>query len=151
MVNLIVVGHGPELDALVSQSTPLQTEVHFEGACYDEERLAGLLMTSNISVAPDYVGLSAIHCLSYGTPMLANNDAQANGPEWEAIQPGISGDFFERDSISDLAAAIRRWTRDSFPSDAMRSRCYEVIEKRYHPRLQRLFIDRAIMGMPAED
>ena len=44
-------------------------------------------------VSPGNVGLTAIHSLSYGTPVLTHNNFNNQMPEVESIQPGFNGYF----------------------------------------------------------
>jgi len=148
-VNLLLIGNGPEKPRLEKIANDNQLSVHFFGECYSEEILAGLVMAANITVAPGMVGLTAMHSLGYGTPVITHNDPNQQSPEWEAIVPGYSGDFFKFGDSHDLARAIRDWTREPLPSESNRKKCYEIIERYYNPAYQRDVIDKAVSGLPA--
>jgi hypothetical protein len=89
--------------------------------------------------------------LAYGTPVITHDDHKAQGPEWEAILPGHTGDFFRRGDVSDLARVIQLWTRRPLPDPAARRACHQLIERFYNPVFQRRAIDRAVRGLPADD
>lgn len=150
-INVLLVGDGPEREALEAQARRLAVPVKFYGACYNEEMLAGLIMAAHVTVSPGKVGLTAIHSLAYGTPVITHSDHEAQGPEWEAIRPGHTGDFFQRDNTMDLVQVIRRWTTVSQPDAARRQECWQIVEQFYNPEFQRRAIDRAVDGEPAED
>ena len=111
--SLLLVGAGPEREYLGKMAMDLRLAVHFYGSCYDEDRLAELIMSANVTVAPGKVGLTAMHSLVYGTPVITHNDPAEQMPEWEAIVPGQTGDFFRRGDVHDLARTIYKWCRAS--------------------------------------
>ena len=150
-VNLLLVGDGPERENLQQLAKRLDLPVHFFGPCYDEQALAELVMSAHATVAPGQVGLTAMHSLAYGTPVITHDDVDAQMPEWEAIVPGQTGDFFQHDDVQDLAAVIKKWTQTPRPQEQIRDRCYRMIDRFYHPAFQRIAIDRAVSGRPADD
>jgi glycosyltransferase involved in cell wall biosynthesis len=150
-VNVLLVGDGPERPALEGLARRLEVPVKFYGACYDEETLARLTMAAHVTVSPGKVGLTALQSLAYGTPVITHDDPQAQGPEWEAILPGRTGDFFRRGDVADLARVIRAWSREPVLDPAIRSACPRLIERFYNPVFQRRAIDRAVSGAPADD
>ena len=150
-VNLLLVGDGPEKHALQEIASREGLAVNFYGACYDERRLAELVMAANVTVAPGDIGLTAMHSLAFGTPVITHDDADHQNPEWEAIIAGRTGDFFRRGDVPGLAQVIGRWTRSALPDPAIRAECHKAIERFYTPRFQQQAIDRAVRGEPADD
>jgi glycosyltransferase involved in cell wall biosynthesis len=150
-VALILVGDGPERTALQSQAANLGVRVHFEGACYDERRIAELISASTVTVAPGKVGLTAMHSMVYGVPVITHSDADDQMPEWEAIIPGVTGALFTRDDVPSLASAIREWTREPWPSMAVQRACETMIDRFWNPHVQRRLIEHAVLGRPADD
>lgn len=149
--NLLLVGDGPERPTLESQAREMGLSVCFYGACYDEAKLSQLMMASNVTVAPGKVGLTAMHSLAYGTPVVTHGDADHQMPEWEAITPGVTGSFFQRDDVDSLAQAILPWVRQIGTRPATRQACLNIIERFYHPAFQCRTIHRAVDGKPADD
>jgi glycosyltransferase involved in cell wall biosynthesis len=150
-INVLLIGDGPERTALESQARQLNVPVKFLGACYDEETLAGWTMAAHVTVSPGKVGLTAIQSLAYGTPVITHSDPETQGPEWEAIQPGHSGDFFRCGDAADLARVLQQWTSGPAPSSALREQCWQIIEQRYNPAYQRFAIERALRGGAVEE
>lgn len=148
---LLLVGDGPERVPLEQMANDLCLEVHFYGSCYDEDRLAELIMSANLTVAPGKVGLTAMHSLVYGTPVITHDDADNQMPEFEAITRGKTGDFFKRDDVGDLARVIKKWIAFPWPSEVTRQECYTIIDHYYNPDYQKAIIDRAVAGLPAEE
>lgn len=149
-VHLILVGDGPERERLEMLARSLGVPVHFEGACYDEARIAELVRCSSVAVAPGKVGLSAMHAMAYGVPVVSNDDADSQMPEWEAIIPGRTGSLFRTGDVNSLADAISEWLTAERAS-AARSHCLRLLGRFWNPCYQRRAIERAVLGLPADD
>jgi glycosyltransferase involved in cell wall biosynthesis len=142
--NLLVVGDGPERKHLEVIAASTQVKCAFVGTCYEESRLAAYFLAANVTVSPGNVGLTCMHSLGYGVPVITHDDPSDQMPEWEAIEIGVTGDVFRKGSVVDLAQKIEKWTRTSFPLDAIRRRCRSAIETKYHPKMQAAAIDGAV-------
>lgn len=142
--NLLVVGNGPEQASLTALAQSEGIHAAFVGACYDEGRLAALFSCANVTVSPGNVGLTCMHSLAYGVPVVTHDTAEEQGPEWEAILPGRTGDLFKQGSVESLAEAIAAWIDTPLVEPATRQLCIESIRGRYHPAVQRQLIDSAV-------
>ena len=150
-VNLVLVGDGPERAGLERRAAALGLRVHFEGACYDERRLAALITASNATVVPGRVGLTAIHSISYGVPVVSHGDPDDQFPEWEAIIPGKTGSHFRKGDVGSLADAIAPWVAIAEPPEAVRAACDALVDRFWNPTYQRRAIERAVCREPADD
>ena len=148
---LLIVGDGPERKRLERLSERLAVPVHFEGACYEETRIGHLIMSCDVTVSPGKTGLTAIHSLGYGVPVVSHEDPDDQGPEWEAIIPGRTGALFKPGDVESLAAAIEPWIRPSESVDAVRKACIGIVERLWNPAHQSRAIERAVCGRPAND
>jgi 1,2-diacylglycerol 3-alpha-glucosyltransferase len=145
-VHLLIVGDGPERRRLETQARNEGVRAVFVGACYDEQQMARYFACANVTASPGDVGLTCMHSLAYGTPVITHDDADDQMPEWEAIVPGVTGELFRKGSTEDLARAIRNWTASSEAGDDVRARCIAAIRDRYHPSVQRQSIERALFN-----
>ena len=68
----------------------------FYGATYDEKELSKLIYMSDLTVSPGNIGLTAIHSLSYGTPVCSHSNFNNQMPESEAIINFENGFFFRK-------------------------------------------------------
>lgn len=115
---LIIGGGGPdggdeqrlrELAAHLNLLNPANAQlprVRFLGAVYEEKNLAPWFLSSDLMVFPSHMGLSVLHSMGYGVPVLTCNDASKHGPEYDVIRPGINGEVYEDGSVPDLAAKV---------------------------------------------
>jgi len=143
-VFLLLVGDGPERTALSELALDLKVAFRFLGACYDELTIAKIYKASDLTVSPGKVGLTAMHSMAYGTPVISHDNLDRQMPEAEAILPGITGAFFRENSREDLARVIAEWF-DRHPVKPERE-CIERIEAEYTPAFQRSVIEAAILG-----
>jgi 1,2-diacylglycerol 3-alpha-glucosyltransferase len=143
-MNIILVGDGIERERLMEFAKSEALPVKFLGACYDEATIAKLIRAANVTVSPGKVGLTAIHSLTYGTPVISHDDASRQMPEVEAIIPDENGDLFRYGDANDLARVLWKWCSRPWPDPALRKRCYEVVERHYNPDVQVQIIESAL-------
>lgn len=144
-VNCLFIGDGSERARLCELATKLKVDVHFAGEIYDEKCVGRFLMMADLVISPGNVGLTAIHALAYGVPVITHSDYHEQMPEFEAIQDGVSGTFFRHGDAVDLANKIKNWLL-SHPmrTQAIAIACREIIKTRYNPDIQADTIIKAI-------
>lgn len=143
-VQVLLVGEGPERANLERQAADLGVDAHFTGAIYDEEALSRLFHAADLTVSPGKVGLTAMHSLSYGVPVVTHGELDDQMPEVEAITQGQTGAFFKPDDVSDLVRAIQEVLSWPAPKDQVRADCRAAIEARYTPARQVALIEGAL-------
>ena len=145
-INLVIIGTGPDEAALKLLAIELTLDNHvcFYGKCYKESEVAPLLAMSDICVTPGSIGLTCMHALVYGTPVITHNDPNTQGPEYEAVIPGVTGAFFEKGSVESLAHEIGSWLSDHPDKDVVRGACYAEVERRWTPEVMSHAINVAI-------
>ena len=136
--NITFVGEGSEKQNLELLATEfaLEKQVWFYGACYDENQISKFLYNADLCVSPGNVGLTAMHAMSFGCPVISHNNFKMQMPEFEAIEPGKTGDFFKEDDVQDLANVIKRWSIANVNRESVRQACYKVIDEKYNPHIQ---------------
>ena len=110
-VNVVLVGKDVDGVNLAgyANSQGLGQQIWMYGPCYDDRVLGELFYNAHVCVSPGNVGLTAIHSLSFGCPVITHGDFPHQMPEFEAISPGVTGDFFERDNTNDLKDKLKKW------------------------------------------
>ncbi|MBO6185069.1 MAG: glycosyltransferase [Chryseobacterium sp.] len=132
--NLIIVGgNSDEFNANeIIKNLEIEDQVWLYGPSYDEEKNAELIFNANLCVSPGNVGLTAIHSLMYGTPVLTHNNFKNQGPEWECIIEGVNGGFFKENDVDDLMSKIKYYIQHPINKE----QCYKVIEEKWNPHNQ---------------
>lgn len=137
--NILFIGDGPARSQLeeLTLSMHLTDNVWFYGACYDEKTNAELLFNSDLCIVPGDIGLTAIHALTFGVPVISHNCFIYQGPEFEAIKPGVTGDFFEHNNVESLVQTITKWfNMPSYDRDEIRKACYSEIDNYWTPEYE---------------
>ena len=146
-VNFLFIGEGPQRSVLqqLVQEKSLEEQVVFYGSCHDEYQIGRFLYSSDVCISPGNVGLTAIHSLSYGTPVITHNEFSLQMPEFEAIKAGITGDFFEFGSVESLCKTVNKWI---YLDDNAQAEIYknsiQMIDEVYNPANQAELIATAI-------
>lgn len=138
-INCILVGQDIDDSDLSSmiEELGISDQTWLYGACYDDLTLAELFYNSHVCVSPGNVGLTAIHALSFGCPVISHGNFPYQMPEFESIIPSITGDFFQQDNIQDLAEKIQKWCSYNCEKRRLiRSNAYRVIDEKWNIHYQ---------------
>ncbi|THH34566.1 glycosyltransferase [Neolewinella litorea] len=106
---LNVVGDGETLaeNKRLASRLGVEDKVHFHGALYDKDVIP-IFKKSEIFALPGKVGLSIVHALSYGLPVITTNE-DIHSPEVAILQSGVNGSFFEGMSAEALSEELSIW------------------------------------------
>ena len=144
--NCLIVGGGPESDNLktMSDSLGISDLVCFYGPSYDELTNSNLIMLAECCVSPGNVGLTAIHSMSLGTPVITHGNMFNQGPEAEAVIHGETGLYFKEDDIDSLSDAIDDLILNR-KKLFMEVNCIRQIKKYWNPMKQSAVFDEAVL------
>lgn len=135
LCNLLLVGKEDEnvnINKMIDEYN-LKDNVWCYGACYDEELLASFFYNSAVCVSPGNVGLTAIHSLSFGCPVITNDNLNRQMPEFESIKPSITGDFFKENDVEDLASIIYKWiNKNNQELDLIHKAAFAEIDRKWN-------------------
>lgn len=142
--NVLLVGDGPSKKSLQVEAQPLilQGQCIFYGTTYNEEELSRLIYTSQLVVSPGNIGLTAIHALSYGTPVCSHSNFNHQMPEVEAIIEGENGFLFDEDDVLSLTKGIKAWFKKHPTLE--RKKVRTIIDKSYNPNFQLSVIETVL-------
>jgi glycosyltransferase involved in cell wall biosynthesis len=134
-VNFLFIGSGPEEKNLKLAASNLPGMVHFLGPCYDEFQLGQLIANADLCVSPGEVGLTAIHSLSFGTPVCTHGDMTRQMPEADALTEGLTGIFYDYKKMN-LGETLLKWLSSRPDRESIRLACYETVDAKYNPSRQ---------------
>jgi glycosyltransferase involved in cell wall biosynthesis len=135
-MNLLILGGNHEDVNLLRliEEKDLREHVWRYGPCYEEAKISEFIYNANVCVSPGNVGLTAIHALTYGTPVVTHNNFKNQMPEFESIKEDVTGSFFAENNVEDLANSILKFTYISeLEREKIRSNAYSVIDNYYNP------------------
>ena len=135
--NLLIIGEGPELENLkcAANEKGVGQFVSFVGSVYGDKAYE-YLMASDICVVPGNVGLSAMHALSVGIPVISHDNFNVQMPEFEAIVEDVTGSFYQYKNINDLVIKIHSWIFNKSRLEGAKKHCLSVTESRYNVNYQ---------------
>lgn len=144
--NCLIVGNGTELDNLRQLTVKLgiSDQVYFYGSCYDENINGKLLMLADCCVSPGNVGLTAIHSLSLGTPVITHGNYFNQGPEVESVIQNETGLFFKENNVVSLSEVIDDMILNR-KKLTMETSCIEQVKKYWNPKNQADIFEKAIL------
>ena len=148
LCNLVLVGSGPAEVSLrqTAASLGLQDRVWLYGPSYNENVNAELIYNADLCVSPGNIGLTAVLVLTYGTPAVTHDLFKCQGPEFEAIHPGVTGDFYEYGLVVSLADRIESWLLSSKGRRMqVRKACQDEIDRYWTPEYQFDVINQTLL------
>ena len=129
---LTIIGEGPESERLqrLAHDLAVSDSVEFVGSVYEQAKLAPYFNTAWVSVSAGYIGLSAIHSLAYGLPMIVA-DKEPHSPEIAAIEEGVNSVFFPSDDPEALSKALMELAADPVKQKRMSVSASHTVRQRF--------------------
>jgi glycosyltransferase involved in cell wall biosynthesis len=137
------IGSGSEDEALSIYAQEKGVNLKLMGAIYDESEIGAILYYSRAIISPGKVGLTAMHSLAYGIPVVTHNDFDSQMPEVESLVDGLTGGFFTKDDPEDLARELITWVNKE-KTEAEKNAAIQVIEDKYSAEQQVYYIEQGI-------
>ena len=136
-LNLLIIGGGEEYLSLKEMASELIElgQCHFTGEVYEEKELANYIYYSDLCISPGNVGLTAIHSLTYGTPIASHSNKLNQGPEHEIIIDYVNGFYFKENSITSLTDNLLKWFEQKHKNVDKES-LRKPIDLKYNPNYQ---------------
>lgn len=133
---LIVVGDGELFEQAVSfiSDNNLTGRIEMLGAVYDPRRLAEIFSRASLFVFPGAIGLSLIHAMAYGLPIILHANRYNHGPENVAANNENSIFFIEQNSESLSASIDEYFLLDSNIKLKLAKNARKVVEKNFNTK-----------------
>lgn len=136
--NLAIVGDGPCKGELTQLAEELGVSKYcwFFGECYDESVNNKLLYNAELCVSPGNVGLTALHAMIYGVPVISHDDFETQMPEYEVILNGRTGMLFKHNDFGSFCETIEKWFDMKLNRSEIRENCYSMINGKWNSDYQ---------------
>ena len=107
-VTLDIIGDGDDKARLQARCTELNLaeRITWHDGTVDEAKIAAVFNRCKIFVYPGAVGLSLVHALAYGLPVIVHGDRWKHGPEFAALKTGDNGHTFANGDLAALSEVI---------------------------------------------
>ncbi len=131
-LNLVVIGDGVMKKSWQKLADDLgvgQRITWIQGT-RDQEVMAPWFLGAKAFVYPGSIGLSILHSLAYGLPVITHGNADRQMPEFEAMEDGKNGLCFKEGDVEDLADKILSVFDDDLRLAEM-SRCAKETASHY--------------------
>jgi len=105
---LIIIGDGEERDNLrrLAEKLGVMESIRWLGALYEQEVMAPWFLSAKVFVYPGYIGLSIMHAMGYGLPVITHHNMSNQSPEVAALRDGENGMFYLEHNSKDLSDKI---------------------------------------------
>lgn len=143
-IKCVIVGDGPYLDELKQKAFKLGIDkyIYFAGELYDESKLAPWFLSALVLVHPAPIGLTLMHSLGYGLPVITYSDWETHGPEFSVFKDGHTGFLYNRYDNCDLANKIKFFLNNESLKNEMSTKCIDIIDSNYNTdKMANNFID----------
>ena len=148
-VNVIFIGkdvEGVDLGGIAKEKG-IADQVWLYGPCYNDKQLGEFFFNADVCVSPGNVGLTAIHSLSFGCPVITHDDFAYQNPEFESIIPHKTGDFFKKDNLQDMTRKIKEWTSlNAEQKENVRKNAFKEIDDKWNIHYQLNILNTVLNG-----
>lgn len=143
-LRIVIVGGGAEDASLraVAKDCGIEDRTIFTGPIYEESQLAPWFISSDLFVYPRNVGLSLLHAMGYGLPVITTDYEPSWAPEVDALQPWINGMTYQDGSIDALAHIVGTVLSD-------RERLQRMKASAFHTATVEYSLNKMVNGMEA--
>ena len=100
--------------------------VHLLGPIYENNKLLYFYENSSYCVSPGNIGLTAIASILSGCPVITHNNFSYQGPEFECIEEGKNGFFFDHNNVDSLTKVIDKALNTKFDRESIKDRAREM-------------------------
>jgi glycosyltransferase involved in cell wall biosynthesis len=127
-IGLHIIGSGPE-ETLVNSFVKEHKDIYFYGPIHDLQLSSKYIYASDLMVMPGYVGLSVVHAMAIGCPVLTcrqGENGPFHSPEVEYIIEDSNGKFCDY-SVDGLIVELSNILKDSKKMDLLSIKARQTI------------------------
>ena len=139
-----VIGGGVEEQRLRSMATELGVEeyIRWLGPIYGEQALAPWFLNAVCLIHPGAIGLSLLHAMGYGLPVVTHDNPLNQMPEFAALTPDLNGVVYEEGDVASMCQQVTRLIEDDELAAALSEQAMRTVDEKYNTRaMSENFID----------
>jgi glycosyltransferase involved in cell wall biosynthesis len=129
-----IIGEGSDRGALESKARHLGVtpNVRFLGRIYDEAEQAPWFLSSRVLVHPGAIGLTLLHAMAFGLPVVTHDNARHHGPEFSIMRDGETGITHPEDTPDDMLKSVRELLQDPVLGQYMGTAGRHLVKTKYN-------------------
>lgn len=130
---VLIVGSGLDMDLLkrMVDEKGLHDHVRLLGSIYDERKVGAYYCSSKVFCYPRNIGLSILHALGYGLPIVTGDDIPSHNPEIEAFRDGENGLFYKDGDATSLASTLEKVLTDEPLRASLAAEARRTVEEKF--------------------
>jgi len=112
---IVIIGDGEDGERLkhMAQQLGVASHVLWLGSQFEESIIAPWFLSASCFAYPGPIGLSILHAMGYGLPVVTHADRRRHNPEIVTLRDGWNGLMFKDGDATSLTQQIHRITSDS--------------------------------------
>ena len=128
-----IIGSGEELNNFKNMVAQLKIEknVIFLGEEYSEDRLAPYFLISNAFLYPGYIGLSLVHALWYGLPVITHDNMLKHAPEFTVLKNNYNSIKYKELDKDDLTQKMIELVSNKSQLKLMHYNAYKSVSENW--------------------
>lgn len=132
-VILVVIGDGEKKESYVelSKSLGVNSRIIWLPSTHDQNEMAPWFLSAKAFVYPGSIGLSILHAMSYGLPVITHGNADHQMPEFEAMENGKTGYVFPEGDVDGLIRVSAKILSDENSRLGMSKYAQEMALEKY--------------------
>lgn len=141
---LIIIGDGTERDGLrnLAEKLGVMDSIRWLGALYEQEMMAPWFLSAKVFIYPGYIGLSIMHAMGYGLPVITHHNMSNQSPEVSALRDGENGMLFQENSAKDLAKRMMQLITNESLRTTLSAAAYVTAQEEFTlPQMVKRFWD----------
>lgn len=130
---LAIIGEGEEREQLTALADKLELgrAVRWLGAIYDQRAMAPWFLTAKAFVYPGYIGLSIVHAMGYGLPVITHDNMANQAPEVAALKNAQNGLLYREGDAKELANQMARLVSSNTMRTAMSQEAKRTVTEEF--------------------
>jgi glycosyltransferase involved in cell wall biosynthesis len=133
---LVIGGESKEMHRLklLAEQKGVSDLIRWLGAIYDEKEIAPYMLSSGLFCYPANIGLSIMHAMGYGLPVVTGDNLDSHNPEVHVMKDGVSGRMFEHLNAQALASVLIELLSNPDKAASLGTAAREAVFEKYTTR-----------------
>jgi len=133
-INIVLIG-SEKNETLFVKTKYCVHKIRFIENIWDEKTIAHYTNNAKIFIYPGNIGLSIVHAMAYGLPILIHSEKYSHCPEGSLFKKNKSGITFKKNCINDLSSKITKILNEKEKLISYSNENINIIKKRLSTKI----------------